>query len=306
MSSDLGTMTLQPVSGPGEGRHIVLISGDEEYRSEEMVPALARILSHHHGFRTTTLFAIDPVSLKVSPTCQTNIPGMKNVASADLVVIFTRFRELPDDQMQFFDAYLEAGRPIVGVRTATHAFNYSRRPESPYARYSFNSNVAGWEGGFGRRILGETWVDHHGKHGYEGTRVLLDGIHARNDHAVLRGIEDIWTPTDVYGVRDLNGPADVLLWGASTSGMEPSAPIDTRKSLMPVAWTRNYTSDRGAVGRAFATTMGSAQDFVSADFRRLLVNACYWALGLGDKVSAGAEVSLVGDYDPSPFGFRQA
>lgn len=297
-------ITDEPENGPGEGRHIVLISGDEEYRSEEVMPALARILSRYHGFRTTTLFAVDPVTEKIDPRCQTNIPGMERVSSADLIVLFTRFRELPDEQMAVFDTYLETGKPIVALRTATHAFKYTRHPQSAYAKYSFRSEIPGWEGGFGRRILGETWVDHHGKHGKEGTRALIDGISARNDHPILRGVEDIWTPTDVYGVRDLNGPADVLLWGASTSGMDPAAPIDIRKPLMPVAWTRSYLSEGGASGRAFATTMGCAQGFSGEDFRRLLVNACYWAVGLANKVPNKAEAALVGEYRPSPFGSR--
>src|SRR5690625_5807338 len=94
---------------------------------------------------------------------------MENLQSADLAIICLRFRELPDSEMRYFDEFLKAGKPLIGLRTSTHAFAYQKNPESPYAKYSWNNNEPGWQGGFGRQILGETWVDHHGDHGTEGT-----------------------------------------------------------------------------------------------------------------------------------------
>lgn len=289
--------------GPGNGQHIVLVSGDDEYRSEEALPMLAKILSEHHGFKTTVLFAIEPESGEIKPDYQNNIPGLDNLESADLMVLFTRFRELPDEQMKYIDDYLQAGKPIVALRTATHAFAYSEDSESEYAKYSYNSDVPGWEGGFGRQILGETWIDHHGVHGSEGTRGLIDGIEERNDHPVIRGVSDIWGPTDVYGTRELEGEVDVLVWGASTDGMTPEAAINWEKSIMPVAWTKTYTSEQGNTGKVFATTMGSSQDLESEGLRRLLVNACYWALEMGDEVPERSNVDIIGEYEPTKFGF---
>ena len=83
--------------GPGAGKHVVLVSGDEEYRSEEALPLLARILAEHHGFTTTVLFAIDPDTGRVDPENTRNIPGLDHLGDADAVVLFTRFRELPDE-----------------------------------------------------------------------------------------------------------------------------------------------------------------------------------------------------------------
>ena len=289
--------------GPGNGQHIVLVSGDDEYRSEEALPMLAKILSEHHGFKTTVLFAIDPETGEIKPDHQTNIPGMEHLQDADLMVLFTRFRNLPDEQMRYFDDYLQEGKPIIGLRTATHAFNFPDGTESTYAKYAYNSEVPGWEGGFGRQILGETWIDHHGDHGTEGTRGLIDGIKERDDHPVLRGVSDIWGPSDVYGTRELEGDVDVLVWGQSTNGMTPDAPVNWSKSIMPAAWTKEYTSENGNSGRVFTTTMGSSVDFESEDLRRLLVNACYWALGLEDEVPENNNVDIVGEYNPTMFGF---
>src|SRR5438067_373298 len=83
--------------GPGKGKHIVLVSGDEEYRSEEALPQLGKILAKRHGFKCTVLFAIDPNDGTINPNVS-NIPGLQALDSADLMVIFTRFRDLPDEQ----------------------------------------------------------------------------------------------------------------------------------------------------------------------------------------------------------------
>ena len=82
--------------GPGAGKHIVLVGGDEEYRSEESLPMLGQILSIHHGFRSTVLFAINPDTGELDPEVQTNIPGLHHLEEADMMILFTRFRELPD------------------------------------------------------------------------------------------------------------------------------------------------------------------------------------------------------------------
>lgn len=289
--------------GAGNGKNIVLVSGDEEYRSEEALPVLAEILAKHHGFETTVLFAINPETGNVDPEYQTNIPGLQQLQSADLMVLFTRFRELPDEQMKYIHEYIQSGKPIVAMRTATHAFDYKENSESPYAKYDYDGEQEGWEGGFGRQILGETWIDHHGSHGEEGTRGLIDGIEKRKGHPILRGVSDIWGPTDVYGVRELEGDPNVLVWGQPTRGMEESSALNWEKSVMPVAWTKEYTSETGNTGRVFTTTMGSSVDLKSEDLRRLLVNACYWALQLEEDIPEESNVSISDDYAPTMFGF---
>lgn len=295
-------ITYEPGDGQGNGRHIVLISGDEEYRSEEALPMLAGILANFHGFKTTVLFAINPKTGQVDPDYQTNIPGLEHLQSADLMVIFTRFRALPNKQMKYIDEYVQAGKPIVGMRTATHAFNYKDK-NNPYAKYAYNSSITGWKGGFGRQILGETWIDHHGEHGEEGTRGLIDGIMQRKDHPILKGVSDIWAFTDVYGTKDLEGDPEVLVWGQPTNGMTPESTLNWKKAVMPVAWTKLYTSESGNTGRVFNTTMGASVDLKNEDLRRLLVNACYWALKMEEQIPEKSNVAIRGEYNPTMFGF---
>jgi hypothetical protein len=289
--------------GPGKGKHVVLVSGDEEYRSEETLPQLARILARRHGFTCTVLFAIDPADGTINPDRNDNIPGLEALDHADLMVLFTRLRKLPDGQMKYIADYVESGRPIVGLRTATHAFaNESSRV---YGRFGWGSKE--WPGGFGRHVLGETWVDHHGHHGHQSTRgVIAPGA---ADHPILRGIHDgdIWGPTDVYAVHlPLPDGCKPLVLGQVLSGMKPDdKPVEGKKNdpMMPIAWTNRYTGAEGKTARVFTTTMGAAQDFQSEGLRRLVVNACYWALGLEDRIAAKSDVNLVGEFKPTPFGF---
>jgi len=291
--------------GPGLGKHIVLISGDEEYRSEEALPQLGKILAAHHGFRCTVLFAVDPEDGTINPDVNDNIPGLEALGDADLMVIATRFRNLPDEQMKHIDAYLESGRPVFGMRTATHAFKIPE--DRTYARYDFRSKT--WDGGFGRQVLGETWINHHGHHGRQSTRgVPAEG---RADHPILRGIDpdSIWGPTDVYGVRlPLPDRCEPVVMGQVLAGMEPDdQPVVGEKNdpMMPVAWISTYEAGDGTTGRVFTTTMGAATDLVAEGTRRMLVNACYWALGMEDRIPERSEVAIVGTYEPTAFGFKK-
>jgi hypothetical protein len=289
--------------GPGRGKHIVLVSGDEEYRSEEALPQLGKILARHHGFKCTVLFAIDPKDGTINPNRNDNIPRLDALKNADLLIIFTRFRNLPDKQMKPLVEYIESGLPIIAMRTATHAFNLA--DSSAYAKYSWASKD--WDGGFGRQVLGETWISHHGIHGKQSTRGII--ARAQNKHPILRGIKDgdIWGPTDVYGVRlPLPGDSKPLVYGQVVDGMKPTdKPASGKQNapLMPVAWVKSYKGAKGKTARVFTTTMGAATDLSSEGLRRLLINACYWAVGLEDKIPAKTVVDLVGVYKPRPFGF---
>jgi hypothetical protein len=288
--------------GPGRGKHVVFLSGDEEYRSEEALPMLARILAMRHGFTCTVLFAINPADHTIDPITLTNIPGIEALDKADLCVMALRFREWPDAQMKHFVDYLNAGKPIVALRTSTHAFAYNLNKPSPYAKYDWHGTQ--WPGGFGQQVLGETWVNHHGDHGKESTRGLINETF--KSHPILRGVTDVWCPTDVYEVSHLPADAQVLVWGQVLSGMKPiDPPVDGPKNhpLMPLVWIRNYVAESGKTSKTFTTTMGAAVDLQNEGLRRLLVNACYWAVGLEQEIPPSAIVDYVGTYQPTWFGF---
>jgi hypothetical protein len=289
-------------SDPGQGKHILFIAGDEEYRSEEALPMLAKILAVRHGFKCTVLFPINPQTGLIDPICQTNIPGLHLLPSADMMVLFARFRELPDEHMSHFVDFVNSGKPILGLRTATHAFAYDRNKQSPFARFDWRNKE--WPGGFGQQVLGETWISHHGDHNKESTRGILNPRF--QDHPILRGVTDIWGPTDVYGVVNLPADAKVLVLGQVLTGMQPGdPPVQGKKNepMMPLVWLRQYRGATGQASTIITSTFGSAVDFQNEDSRRLMVNACYWALGLEEKIPARANVDFVGAYEPTYFGF---
>ncbi|MBN9119199.1 MAG: ThuA domain-containing protein [Planctomycetes bacterium] len=298
-------VVLEGGDGPGKGKHVVLISGDQEYRSEETIPQLAKILSKHHGFKCTVLFTVDPKDGTVNPNIN-NVPGLEALKTADLMVVFTRFLNLPDDQMQHVADYLATGKPVVGLRTATHAFNIPAK--SKFARYSWNSGAEDYKQGFGKQVLGETWVNHHGAHGKEGTR----GIPASGEdrHPILRGFEPgaIFGTTDVYTVNlPLSGCTPIVM-GEVTETLKPDSPAVKGKKndpMMPVAWTRTYKGEGGKSGRVFTTTMGASQDLEFEGTRRMIVNGCLWAVGLGDKIPDKTNVALVGEFKPTRFYFKK-
>jgi len=291
-------VVLEGKEGPGKGKHIVFLVGDEEYRSEDSMPQLAKILAAHHGFKCTVLFAINKETGEIDPKTLDNIPGLEALETADLVVMFLRFRELPDDQMKRIIDYTNSGKPIVGLRTSTHAFNYVKHKDSPYARYSFNNKE--FDGGYGRQVFGETWINHYGRHQQESTRGLI--AKGMENHPIVKGIDDIWGESDVYGLTTLTGDSKPLIMGQVLAGMDPKDKPNPDKKLVPVAWTKTYTGEKGKTARVFTTTMGHSFDLFSEGFRRLLVNACYWGMEMEDKIPAKSKVDIVGRYDPNKIG----
>jgi len=289
---------------PGNGKHIVLVSGDEEYRSEEMVVQLGRILAKRHGFDCTVLFAIDPATGEIDPENRHNIPHLETLETADVLLLNIRFRDLPDDQMKHIDDYLKQGKPVLGIRTSTHAFNIPS--DRTYFRYSFNYPGEGqWNQGFGRLVLGETWINHHGRHANEATRGLV--VPERRNHPIVRAVGDMFGPTNVYLIRlPLPGDSVPLVYGQVLVGMNSTdEPVVGPKNepMMPIAWTKTYRIDDGPIGRVFTSTIGSSQDMESEGVRRLLVNAVYWLAGLEDRIPMSSNVDIVGSFETLPMGF---
>ncbi len=321
-------VTYEGKAGPGKGKHIVFLAGDEEYRSEEGLPMLAKILSQRHGFKCTVLFAInppgwspreiqefkktskdtpeskpgdsDPRDGQIDPNESVNIPGMEQLQDADLVVMLWRFRRPSDENMKHFADYHLAGKPFIALRTSTHAFSGLKGRFASYNQ-------------FGKTVLGEQWVNHWGRHKSEATLGIIEA--GAENNPILRGVERVFGDTDVYEAAP---PADatILVRGQVLKGMKPEdAPADYRKRnakgveqgindpMMPVVWVRENKNESGTVNKTVTTTMGSATDLQNEGLRRLLVNAAYWCVGLESKIPAKADVNYVGDYRPTMYGF---
>jgi len=281
-------MVYQGKSGPGKGRHIVFLSGDEEYRGEEGLPMLAKIMSQRHGFKCTVLFSLNDKG-EIDPNNQQSLSHPQALDSADAIIMLLRFRRWDDTANKHFNDACNRGVPIIGLRTSTHAFR-------------------GKLGGFGKRVLGEGWVSHWGHHKREACRGVIEPD-AKKD-SILNGVTDVFADSDVY---EAYPPKDVkiLMRGLVLENMKPDSKPSTRDRkkdrpindpAMAVAWTRNYKWPSGKTSRIFCSTMGAATDLQSEGLRRMIVNATY--AGLGMEVPKKANVDYVDPYKPLFYGFN--
>ena len=288
--------------GPGAGKHVVLIAAEQEYRSEESMPMLARVLSKHHGFDCTVLFSVNEEG-QVDPTMPApfedrsrrhRIPGLEKLKSADCVIWLSRFMQLEDDQKDLFHEYFDSGKPLLALRTANHGFWGGK----PYQVDGKNVSL--------RDLLGGTFQGHHGGWHREATRGVI--VETNQDHPILTGVGDIFGTSDVYRCHNEKFPfpedCSALVLGQPLVNLSPDAEPNTDKEPLPVAWTKTWRGNQERETRIFHFTMGSAEDFENEGVRRLTINGVYWGLGLEDAIQADRSVEIVGDYKPKKAGFN--
>lgn len=299
------TMACQPGSSQPEetqaekAPYIVFVTGDEEYRSEESMPMLARILKED-GFRVKVCYSIDSAGY-IDPNNLFHINGLESLDSADMMVVFTRFRELPANELEYISRFAESGKPMVGFRTATHAFRYKQDTTQRY----YNEE---WP----IKVFGQKWITHHG-HFKDGEGHLTDVnlIDEKSSHPVMRGVSAFKAYSWLYHVDggdfELYGDSDPLLIGTSLkSNHEMNNRLDKFPLNNPVAWTKTYTGESGNAARVFFTTLGHPFDFKAESMRKLALNGIYWAMGMEDKIPAeGIDATIIGTYDPNNSGFGQ-
>ena len=210
----------------------------------------------------------------IDPNNQAGVRGWDHLKSADLMLTGTRFRRPTAEDAKHVTEFLNAGKPVIGIRTATHAFTGGG---------SFGGKIS--YGAFGPLIMGEGWVSHHGRHKVEGARGVIEAKNAK--HPILNGVKDVFGPSDAYGIRRLTDKDTILLRGAVTETLiqSPKTPRARRTiPCKPLAWLHPYEAPNGKGGTTFCTTMGLV-DLVSEDLRRLVVNACYHLTGLDARKS---------------------
>ncbi len=197
--------------------------------------------------------------------------------------------------MKHFDEYLKRGGPVVGLRTATHAFKMDAK--DPYAKYAYNYKGSDYESGFGHQVLGQTWVGHYGTNHKQSTKIAI--IEGKQQHPILRGVKDIWVQAGGYVGKPTDG--EILTMAQPLNGMTPDSPADATKPPMPSEWTRTYKAANGKTGRVFTTLYGTPEDLLNDGYRRMLVNGCFWAVGLEDAIKADANIAFVGAFKPNTF-----
>jgi type 1 glutamine amidotransferase/nicotinamidase-related amidase len=225
---------------------VTFVIAEDEYDAATILPELARELERKHGF-----------SYDIMHGDGYNITGLDSLVNADLIVVYVRRRPLPPEQIEHLRAYVKSGKPIVGLRTASHAFHLNQK-EPP-------DGLADWPE-FDRDVLGGNYHMHHGNKGDEDPFTYVWIQPGMESHAILTGIPpgEFRVPSWLYKTSPLADTATNLMMGR----------VGDRKPHEPVAWTNTHIGG----GRVFYTSLGHADDFKMAAFRRLLLNGIFWAL----------------------------
>ncbi len=284
-----GQTEVQKALGP----HIVFVIGDDEYRSEESMPMLAKILQRELDAKISLCYSVNKEGY-IDPSCQSHIDNLEALKTADLMVMFTRFRALPDEELKLILDYVESGKPIVGFRTSTHALLYKDDKSKEY----YNND---WPA----KIFGQQWITHHG-HFDDGAKPLTQVSILKSGHAILSGIKPFDAFSWLYHVDGgdwtLQGDCTKLLLGKALKTNHGNE-LHKYPLTNPVAWTKTYTGTSGIKARVFFTTLGHPYDFKNENMRRLAVQGIFWALGKeGDIPTKGINAATVGGYNPSNSG----
>ncbi len=294
-------LTFEGTEGAGKGKHIVFIANDHEYRSEETCPAMAKILAKHHGFRCTVLFGVDDQGFIKAGAAE--VPGMEALKDADLLVFFTRFMNLPDNQADLLVDYFERGGPAVGIRTSTHCFNGQR---GKWAKLNYNYVGEEYLGGLGEQIFGNTWHKERGQSHYGMNHKLgcrITPIASAMGHPILAGVRSMHAFSGAYKSQPPVG-STALLEVQVLNTFWPSADFHTESPAVNAGWTRDsYLAPSGdkKEARIVYTSFGASEDILDEGVRHFLVNSCFWASGLEDKIQSDLNVSFVGGFTPSPY-----
>ena len=296
-SKSTTTATTEKVADP---LHIVFVTGDEEYRSEESMPMLAKMLKRELNCTISICYSLDSAGY-IDPNNTKHIAGLEALKEADLMVLFTRFRALPKEESKLITDFAESGKPMVGFRTATHAFFY--KEDSTQMHLNDDWPI---------KVFGQKWITHHG-HFEDGHGKLtkVQVIDSTSKHPILSGVQPFEAYSWLYhvdgGAYKLYGDSAPLLQGTSLRSKHQAAGrLDQFPLTNPVAWTKSYTGTSGKSSRVFFTTLGHPYDFKEAPMRKLALNGIYWALGKEDQIPAdGLDATIVGTYAPNNSGFGQ-
>lgn len=228
---------------PKRAPHVFFLIGETEYGTVTTLPAFAKAELETRGMRCS--FSILPTAT------DEEFPNFDGIKDADLLLVSVRRHAPPKAQMDAIRAHIAAGKPVVGIRTATHAFG-KRKGETEGAWETFDMDV-----------FGGHYDNHYGRE----PKVVAKIVPEAAAHPILSGFsrEEFAVPSHLYKYPALAASATRLL----------TARMDGRPEIEPLAWT-NVVGQR----RAFYTSMGAAEDFAVPQFRRLLLNGIHWALGL--------------------------
>lgn len=249
--------------------HVVLIAGTLHYSPELTLPLFAQELERF-GFRTTVIKGEGDPEKKTENV----LPGIDALKDADVGIFFPRFLQLSDREWQPIEDYLKSGKPVIGLRTASHAFRYPKG----HPRYNWNDD-------FGRRAVGTPYIVHQ-----TGT-TQVSVIAKYQTHPIMSHVTKTqWVSPGTLYLTRLQGGCVPLLMGTGKGPFrlieKEFGPIQVNESEADiVAWA--WKNEWG--GKVFGTSLGDPGDFAEESFTRMLVNSVCWAVG---KPVPGANVKI--------------
>jgi type 1 glutamine amidotransferase len=249
--------SLATVSTADDRPHAVIVVGTQHYWPQESMPLLANELNRF-GFRTTIVMGEGDPEMRSGKV----LPGIQSLAEADVAILFLRFLTLEDEEFQCLEDYVTAGKPVVGLRTTTHAFKY---PTS-HPRYH-------WNDGFGRRVIGTPYIVH------QAGATEAELVAKYRSHPILSGVrQNSFTAAGKLYLTRLEPGCQPLVIGTGRGKPrlveKPFGPIMVGEVETDViAWT--WQNEWG--GKVFGTSFGDVGDFADQNITRILVNAVCWA-----------------------------
>jgi type 1 glutamine amidotransferase len=252
----------EPFRYKNDRRNILMVIGDDEYKTEVTLPAFAKAELEPHGFQVRVVHA--------DANDKDQFPGLAEAArAADLIVVSARRRTPPPDQLDAIRAHVATGKPLVGIRTACHAF-------APRAKEAVRTGRSAWPE-FDPEVLGGHYTGHYGN----GPQSALTVAQGAKDHPVLRGVDltHLTGNGSLYKVTPLVTSTTPLLIGSITG-----------KESEPVAWTN---VPRVGHSRVFYTSLGHPADFESPAFRKLLLNGICWTIGIAPPGGSAPEKTQI-------------
>ena len=266
--------------------HAVFLIGDREYRSEESMPMLARILKNRHGFDVTLCFSLNEDGV-IDPNRPYYFQGIEALADADLMVVYMSWRQPTPGQLGYITDFLMSGGAVVGFRPTVLTFEFP----ADHPNAALNTE---WP----HEVLGLRWISHHGSANSTDAFLVEDQKH----HPVLRGVQPFHARSWLYHSADhLHANAQPLMYGRAVRGAQPGG--EHFSDPQPVAWMHQREPAYGA-GRSFFITLGNPEDFAEESMRRLSLQGMFWALGREDEIPRqGLDVDLLMEYRPHPSGF---
>lgn len=249
--------------------HVVLVVGTLHYSPELSMPLFAKELERF-GFRTTVVMG------KGNPEKKTEdvLPGIEALADADVAIFFMRFLRLPDSEWKPIEDYLKAGKPVIGLRTATHSFKYPKG----HPRFK-------WNNGFGRRAMGTPYIVH------QGGSTEIKVVSKYKKHPIMTHVTKTnWVSQGTLYLTRLEAGCVPLVTGTGMGKArlveKPFGTIQVNASEADVvAWA--WKNEWG--GKVFGTSFGHPGDFSEEAFTRMLVNSVHWAV---DKTPPGADQKI--------------